>query len=219
MGLLSVRDAGMRVGERVLWAGVDLDVTAGERVGIRGPSGSGKSMLLRAMAALVPLGEGRVAYRGRAPEEMGVPLFRSCVMYVPQSPSLPPGTVESLLRAPFGWAAHSRGRFVRDEAVDLLVSLGRTPDLLQAESVSLSGGQVQTVLLVRALLLAPSVLLLDEVTSALDQDLAHRAEELILRWCGEGERAVVWVGHDPGSRSRIASRSWDLPVPFMAEHG
>lgn len=219
MGLLSVQDAGMRVGERVLWAGVDLDVTAGERVGIRGSSGSGKSMLLRAMAALVPLGEGRVAYRGRTPEEMGVPTFRSCVMYVPQNPSLPPGTVESLLRAPFGWAAHSQARFVRDEAVELLLSLGRTPDLLKTESVSLSGGEVQTVLLVRALLLAPSVLLLDEVTSALDQDLAHRAEELILRWCGQGERAVVWVGHDPGSRSRIASRSWDLPLPSMAEHG
>jgi putative ABC transport system ATP-binding protein len=219
MQLLSVRGAGMRVGERVLWAGVDLDVTAGERVGIRGPSGSGKSMLLRAMAALVPLGEGRVAYRGRTPEEMGVPTFRSCVMYVPQNPSLPPGTVESLLRMPFGWAAHSRARFVRDEAVDLLVSLGRPPDLLGAESVSLSGGEVQSVLLVRALLLSPSVLLLDEVTSALDQDLAHRAEELILRWCGQGERAVVWVGHDPGSRSRIASRSWDLPVSLVAEHG
>jgi putative ABC transport system ATP-binding protein len=103
--------------------------------------------------------------------------------------------------------------------VDLLVSLGRPPDLLGAESVSLSGGEVQSVLLVRALLLSPSVLLLDEVTSALDQDLAHRAEELILRWCGQGERAVVWVGHDPGSRSRIASRSWDLPVSLVAEHG
>ena len=218
MQLLSVRDAGMRVGERVLWAGVDLDVAAGERVGIRGSSGSGKSMLLRAMAALVPLDEGRVTYRGRTPDELGVPAFRSCVMYVPQNPALPPGTVESLLRAPFAWAAHGGGRFVRDEAVEFLVSLGRAPNLLAAEAVSLSGGEVQTVLLTRALLLAPSVLLLDEVTSALDPELARRAEELILRWCGQGERAVAWVGHDAESRARIATRSWDLPVPSMADH-
>lgn len=218
MQLLSVQDARMQVGERVLWEGVDLDVEAGERVGIRGPSGSGKSMLLRAIAALIPLDEGRVAFRGRTPAETGVPAFRSHVMYVPQSPSLPPGTVESLLRAPYSWAAHSHVHFVKDEAVDLLVSLGRSPDLLGAESVSLSGGEAQSVLLVRALMLTPSVMLLDEVTSALDPELARRAEELILRWCADGERAVLWVGHDAESRSRIASRSWDLPVPSMAGH-
>ena len=192
-----------------------LTVRAGERLGIEGPTGSGKSVLLRALALLDPVdpaGGGTLRYRGAPVADRDVPRFRSRVSYLHQEPALLEGTVEESLRSPFELAVHrgQRGEggrsFDRARAVELLTSLGRDASFLTKQRDDLSGGERQVTALVRLLQLEPEVLLLDEPTAALDPETTARVEGLLVRWVEAGERAAVWVSHDPAQARRLATR-------------
>ena len=208
--MLSASDLRRTVGGRVLWQGLNLQVQAGDRLAVTGPSGSGKSLLLRALAGLDPLETGEVVLQGRSQSRWPMPEYRSQVMYLPQRPAFGQGTVLAELRRPFGLKVHSGRPFPLDEAERWLAALGR-PDFLNLSVTTLSGGEGQLLALVRALLLSPSVLLLDEATASLDPDATHAAETALAQWCAAGPaRALVWVSHDPAQRARVATR--ELPV-------
>lgn len=208
--LISIHNGERQVGGRTLWSGVTFEVEPGDRLVIDGPSGSGKTLLLRALAWLDPLSNGLCQLRGKDPGHWSVPTYRSLVTYVPQRPSLAAGTVLEVLAAPFRLAVHQAKVFDQAAAIELFESLGRPSDLLKAQTATLSGGEVQSVQLARAMLLTPSVLLLDEVTAALDPPLAARAEQVLQDWCADDERALVWVGHDSASQERMGTTRWQL---------
>lgn len=215
--LLSMRGAARRVDDRLLWRDLGFTLAGGGRLVIDGPSGSGKTLLLRAIAALDPF-EGECRFRGRTPQEWGVPQYRAQVMYLPQRAALPEGTVAAALAAPFVLGVHRNHSFDQRRARDLLTALGRPSSLWEADVDTLSGGERQSVLLCRALLLEPSVLLLDEITSALDEELAAAAESVLLSWAGN-DRALIWVGHDGSARERVGTdvlRLADFATPDAA---
>lgn len=199
---------------------VSLAVAPGDRVGVEGPTGAGKSLLLRALALLDPLDEGRVLWQGRPVPDAEVPDFRHRVAYLHQTPALQEGSVEENLRAPFDlWVHRGRG-YDRARAVELLDGLGRTPAFLEKTVGDLSGGERQITALVRLLQLDPRVLLLDEPTAALDPASAERLEDLVDRWAtrGDGEGAVVWVSHDSEQTRRVARRILRLEGGRAQEH-
>jgi putative ABC transport system ATP-binding protein len=206
MQLLSVRDASFDVATRTLWRGLSFDLAPGARLVVDGPSGSGKTMLLRGVSGLEAFTTGTCEFRGRAPQDWPMPRYRSQVMYVPQRAALAPGTVAAALKGPFGLAVNRAKVFDQAAAEAQWTALGRGPELLDSPTANLSGGEVQSVLLARALLVEPTILLLDEVTAALDPDLAQRAEQVLIEWSQRGERAVVWVGHDPASQGRVGTQ-------------
>ncbi len=164
--LLDARDvvAGYLPGVDIL-NGCSLEVHDREIVGIIGPNGAGKSTLLKAVFGLLPLRGGSVHLRGeditvRPPHE----LVQRGVGYVPQLHNVFPAlTVEDNLRM----GCYLRPRDFperRDEIVGLLPSIG---DRLQQRAGSLSGGQRQLLAMARALMMQPSVLLLDEPSAGL----------------------------------------------------
>lgn len=203
--LLRATDLRRTVRGTALWRGVGFALDAGTRLMVVGPSGTGKSLLLRQVAGLDPLETGEVLLRGRSQETWPMPLYRSQVMYLPQKAVVPASTVEEALKAPFQLRAHLEKTFDREQALSVLQKLGRAPEFLAQDAGNLSGGEGQMVALCRALLLAPAVLLLDEATSALDTQSAQRAEALLLEWVSGGERALMAVSHDPGQQQRLAS--------------
>lgn len=205
--LLEVVDLVRRAADgTVLIGGVSLAVGAGERLGIEGSTGAGKSVLLRACALLDPIESGSVRHRGTVVADRDVPGFRARVSYLHQTPALLEGSVEESLRSPFDLAVYRGCEFDRARAVELLQALGRDASFLAKQRDDLSGGERQLTALVRLLQLDPEVVLLDEPTAALDPDTTARAEELLVRWVGEGERAAVWVSHDPAQTRRLATR-------------
>jgi putative ABC transport system ATP-binding protein len=188
---------------------VNMSVHYGDRLGIVGSSGAGKTVLLRALAMLDPIDAGEILWNGRPVHGDAVPGYRKQVIYLHQRPALYEGSVEDNLRYPFTLEGHRSNAFDRSRVVELLAALGRDAGFLAKSSRDLSGGEAQIVALIRATQLEPSVLLLDEPTASLDPGTAQALEAVINRWLigKTGERALVWVSHDQQQTLRMTAQT------------
>ncbi len=195
------------VGEQVLVDNVSVSIHGGDRISIVGPTGSGKTVLLRALAMLDPLDAGRILWRGKPIRGNSIPTFRSRVMYVHQRPALIEGSIEDNLRQPFTLKVHAGKWFDRDRIVELLGTLGREASFLAKHQRDISGGEAQLTALLRSIQLEPDVLLLDEPTAALDAKATATVEKLVSHWLAEkpSTRAMAWVTHDLEQSERIAT--------------
>jgi putative ABC transport system ATP-binding protein len=187
---------------------VSFAVQPGDRLAVLGPSGAGKTVLLRALALLDPLDAGEIHWRGHAVASGAVPSYRKQVIYLHQRPALFDGTVENNLQHPFTLRSHRGKQFDRERVVELLGGLDRDAAFLGKSSRDLSGGEAQIVALLRAVQLDPVVLLMDEPTASLDQATARSVEAMLDRWlaAGDGKRALVWVSHDRDQARRVTDR-------------
>lgn len=174
---------------------VSLDLAPGECAAVMGPSGSGKSLLLRQVADLDP-GHGEALLDGQPRSGMRGNEWRRQVMYC---------------QAEAGWwddrvAPHFADRA---RASAIMERLGLSADKLDALVHELSTGERQRLGLARALALAPRVLLLDEPTAALDQAATDKVEEELRRYLAGGA-AVLMVTHSAAQAGRLARRSWRM---------
>ncbi|WP_019938712.1 ATP-binding cassette domain-containing protein [Bordetella sp. FB-8] len=194
---------------QVLLHPTDFSLRRGERVTLVGPSGSGKSVFMRALALLDPLDGGAVHWRGKSISHKAVPAYRRHAAYLRQRPALLDGTVEENLRYPYSLRVYRGLKYDPGKARDLLVAAGRDADaLLGRQASELSGGEAQVVALARTLQLDPQALLLDEPTASLDPDSALAIEALIARWlqADPAGRATLWISHDPAQALRVGTR-------------
>lgn len=205
--VLQTRHLAFHIDGRTLWQDLNLSLHAGEGLGITGPSGTGKTLLLRTLAGLEPLQSGELTFDGRALEQWSMPAYRARVVYVPQRPVLREGTVEAALRAPFAFRLHRNHAFPEDRIHALLQTLGRDDGFLRQRAERLSGGEAQIVAMLRALLIDADVLLLDEPTASLDAATVAIVEQLIAQWMAERpERAYLWTSHDRAQLERVTDR-------------
>ena len=209
--LLEARSLGRRQrgSDQWLLRGVNLAVEGGDRLAITGPTGSGKTLLLRSLAALDPFDEGQILWQGQAVSPARTPAFRRQAIYLHQRPALVEGTVEDNLRLPYSLRAHATNEFNRSYVLDLLQHVGRSVDFLQQAAQHLSGGERQLVAVLRALQLSPLILLLDEPTASLDEKTSRTIEEFVTGWQQDKpeERAFLWVTHDPQQVVRVSNRA------------
>ena len=181
---------------------VSLEIPEGATA-LLGPSGSGKSSLLRLLNRLADPEAGTIAFEGTDVRELDVLDLRRRAVLVPQLPAPLPGTVADNVR--FGPSLCERGADVED----CLTRAGLDSSYAEREAGELSVGEQQRVMLARALALDPDVLLLDEPTSALDET-AREGVERTLAELAEGGVAMVLVTHDRGQAERITSRVVEL---------
>jgi putative ABC transport system ATP-binding protein len=165
---------------------------------VAGPSGSGKSSLLRLLNRLADPDSGTVHYRGSDVRHHDPLALRQEVCLVPQLPALLEGTVEDNIRFAAGLAG-------KDPDVAKLLGLaGLDRSFATRSADKLSVGEQQRAMLARALALEPRVLLLDEPTSALDTDACGAVEATLLDLRQRVELSTVLVTHDLEQARRMA---------------
>jgi ABC-type polar amino acid transport system ATPase subunit len=221
--VIRIRDLHKRFGDRAVLRGVEADVAPGEVIAIVGPSGGGKSTLLRCLNYLTPFDQGTIDIAGftlrpdlgrDAAETMRE--LRAAVGMVFQELHLFPhlSVLDNITLA--SRVVHQRP--VADacrDARDLLerLALGDRADSYPAQ---LSGGQKQRVAIARALAQKPQVLLFDEPTSALDPALRGELLEVLRSLAREGMTMLV-VTHDMALASELADRIWTLADGMLTE--
>lgn len=177
-----------------------FEVADGECLGIEGPSGSGKSRLLRAIADLDPA-PGHIRVDGSERSETPGPDWRRTVRYAAAEPAWWTETAGAGIRV--------SGKSERARRDRLVSALGLDPALLDRPIALLSTGERQRLALIRALADDPKVLLLDEPTGALDPVNTGLVEELI-RFLLLSGRIVLIASHDERQLARLAQRRLQL---------
>ena len=187
--------------------GLDLQVAAGETVAILGPSGTGKSTLLKMIAGLEPLDGGSVWFDGvdvtrTPPERRGFALmFQDFALF-------PHLNVQD--NVAFGLVEQRMARAAaRQQAQDMLARFGLGQHA-RHKVATLSGGEQQRVALARALITAPRLLLLDEPFSALDAELRSSLREDFRHRIAQAGIATVLVTHDEAEARAMAQRGFRL---------
>ena len=205
--LLSVRHLKKAFGEHAIFEDFNLDVHKGEVVVIIGPSGCGKSTLLRCLNGLEPIQAGEILLDGEPVlrDNPSITRMRQKIGMVFQSYELFPHKtiLENILLAPRKVQKRPRAE-VEKEALELLQKVGLA-DRKDDYPRQLSGGQKQRVAIVRALCMHPEILLLDEITAALDPEMVREVLEVVLSLARSGSTMVI-VTHEMNFARAIANR-------------
>lgn len=173
---------------------IDLDIKRGELIIVSGESGAGKSTFLKLFNRFNELTDGTILYHGRELRQYHINDIRRSILYLPQLPHMIEGSLEDNLSFPFSFHAHKDKTYSSDAARQWLdyfhlgVSLGHNAS-------KLSVGQRQRIALIRALLLAPEVLLLDEPCSSLDSRNRRLIEQKIESLLESAGITVIMATH------------------------
>jgi len=203
--VLSVRGLVKSYGERTVLGGVDLDVAEHQVVVLIGASGSGKSTLLRCVDLLEDIDDGQIFLDGRdiSDPRIDADAARRAMGMVFQSFNLFPHmtVLANVTLAPR--VVHGRDRREADERGRELLARVGLAEKADAYPDKMSGGQQQRVAIARALAYEPRLLLLDEITSALDPELVGDVLALVAELAAAG-RTIVMATHEMGFARQVA---------------
>ncbi len=198
-----------RFGDNTVINDLSLSVEKGEVVVLIGPSGCGKSTLLRCINGLEPIQGGSVKLHGEPVEHGKQSLYkvRQKIGMVFQSYDLFPHmtVMKNILLAPMKVQNRSKEE-VSKEAMALLKRVG-LEDKADSYPAELSGGQKQRVAIVRSLIMNPDIMLLDEITAALDPEMVHEVLNVVLDLAkGDQNTTMVIVTHEMAFAKAVADR-------------
>jgi len=181
---------------------INIDISSLNTIGISGDSGSGKSILLHAIADITPH-DGTLSLDGVLATEMKPNEWRKQV---------------GLLTTNSHWWAHKVSDHFESEDDDYFVALGMDYNLYHTDISRCSTGELQRLALIRLLANKPKVLLLDEPTANLDESNRFRVEELIQQYQKQNNVPVIWVSHDTAQLDRITKNCFVISDGQLVEN-
>ena len=218
--LLTLHDVHKRYGEVVALHGIDLTLHRGEVVVILGPSGCGKSTLLRTINGLEPIQGGEISMAGvgvfgrdvswdQVRQKVGM-VFQSYELFAHMN------VIDNILLGPL--KVQKRDRAEAEAEADRLLERVGLLARKQAWPRELSGGQKQRIAIVRALCMNPDVILLDEITAALDPEMVREVLDVVLELAREGMSMII-VTHEMGFAEKVADRIVFMDQGRIIEEG
>ena len=218
--VIEIRHLKKAFGDNVIFSDLSLSVQRGETVVVIGPSGCGKSTLLRCLNGLEPIQDGTIYLNGN-PIEFGrksLVKIRQKIGMVFQNYDLFPNmtVLQNIVLSPVKVQKRNRSE-ATEEALQLLEKVG-LKDKAYAYPAQLSGGQKQRAAIVRSLIIHPDIILLDEITAALDPEMVHEVLKVVLELAKNGTTMLI-VTHEMSFAKAAADRIIFLDGGGIAEEG
>lgn len=174
--------------------GLNFKMEKGEKIVIKGESGSGKSSLLNTLTGFVRPSNGKIIFKGHELSPKNFSNLRNELAYLPQQISFNNLDVEAFIRLPFQFDRNKSLNPSMNQIERFFRDFGLKPDLLKSKMQDISGGEKQRVALISCLLLGRKILLLDEPTSALDSQIKQK----VMHFLFEQEHVTIMsASHDP----------------------
>lgn len=202
MKIIELENLYYRDKENIILDGVTIDINKGDCISIIGESGSGKSTLLKICADLIEVKEGNIKFKGKDYSFYKATDLRKKISYSIQIPYLFGKTVYDNLEFPF----KIRNKEVDSEKIiNLLKRFNLDNDILKKNINLLSGGEKQRISFIRNIIFTPEVLLLDEITSALDSDNTNLIQGYVEELNKQGV-TILWVTHSKKQSETIFNK-------------
>lgn len=203
MEIISVHNLGLEAQNQKILQNINFSINKGQHTSINGPSGSGKSTILRILSKLTKESEGYCEFEGNKINDFEYTDYRKQVSYVIQNPQLIGETVEDNLAFP----AQIRSEEFDSKIADYLKEkLGLSYIENSKKITELSGGEKQRIGLTRNLMYPPKVLLLDEVTSSLDEETTKLVWKLLFEEAENNDITLIWVSHDEDEQNMAKNK-------------
>lgn len=190
--LYEFRDVTLRFNGKTILNHFNWTVAEGDQVRIKGRSGTGKTTLFRMMLGFVHPDEGEICFKGETLSKSNIWEVRKCIGYVSQDLSLADGTVDDFLNDIRNYKSNKTLNVTRADIDNLFRGFSFGNEIYKEQINNLSGGEKQRLAIVAALMVDRPVYLLDEITSALDDDLKEKVVEYFMKL---GKTLLV-ISHD-----------------------
>lgn len=203
MTILECKHIELTKNNQTILTDISFEVQAGDSIGFMGPSGSGKSSLFRLLNLLSSPTEGDIFYKNKNLKEYPPTQLRRSIGYVLQKPYLFGTKVEENLTYPY----ELHGKKVNfTEIHRYLEQVKLEKSILQKKNTALSGGEQQRIALIRSLLMKPEILLLDEVTAALDEENTLLLEQLVIDEQQRENLTLLLITHNIQQAKRLTKK-------------
>ena len=202
MSLVEFQNVSFVDEDKTILKNISVSIGQGDFISIVGPSGSGKSTFLKLCSHLISPTDGNIVFKGKNFTEYNPAELRKSIAYCFQTPYLFGDTVLENINFPFSI------RYIKldqKRVNDLFSMFHMSTDYLGKDTKNLSGGEKQRIALIRSLLFMPKILLLDEITSALDVENASIVENVITSLNNEGI-TVLWITHNLEQSRKYANK-------------
>lgn len=190
--MIKLKDISLKFGGKQVFSNLNISIEKGEKVILDGPSGKGKSTLLKIIMGFVEADSGQVlvAEKALSPENIGE--IRAKIAYLPQDISFPKMKVEEFIKSVLKFESNRSLSYDQKRVENMLLALKLPTETLKQSTDSLSGGERQRIGILIMQLLNREIFLLDEVTSALNSELKIFIANYFLKM----KQTIILVSHD-----------------------